>query len=135
MAFKFEKLEVWQRALDYSDAAEAIARELPPAERFNLSDQIRRAATSVALNIAEGAVGQSDAEQSRFLGYAQRSLVETVACLHLIQRRGYVEPEQLRAASREAETLFRQLAVFQRSLGGRMGVREDAADYKLPLPF
>lgn len=134
MAFKFEKLEVWQRALEVADAAEFICRELPTHERFNLADQMRRAATSVALNIAEGSIGQSDAEQGRFLGYAQRSLVETVACLHLIRRRGYLaDTEPLRDAYRQSETLFRQLAAFRRSLGH--GVREDAVSYDLDVLF
>ncbi len=134
MAFKFEKLEVWQKALDYTDGIEAIARALPPQERFNLADQIRRAATSVALNIAEGSTGQTDAEQARFLGYAQRSLVETVACLHLIQRRAYLDdPEPLRHAYRQAEVLLRQLVAFRRSLGA--AVHEDVVSYDLPPPF
>ena len=134
MAFKFEKLEVWQGALDYTDAIEAIARALPAHERFNLADQIRRAATSVALNIAEGSTGQTDSEQSRFLGYAQRSLIETVACLHLIRRRGYLsDPQPLRDAYREAEVLLRQLSAFRRSLGS--AVREDADDYDSGPPF
>ena len=135
MAFKFEKLDVWERALNYADRAEALTSERPSKERFNLADQLRRAATSIALNIAEGSIGQSDAEQSPFLGYAQRSLVETVACLHLIHRRRYVDASVLREAYVEAETLFRQLPAFRRSLGGTGSVREDAADYELPPPF
>ena len=134
MAFKFEKLEVWQRALDVADAAEAIATALPSHERFNRADQMRRAATSVALNIAEGSTGQSDAEQARFLGYAQRSVVETVACLHLVRRRGYFsDPEPLREAYRQAEALFRQLSAFRRAIGG--AVREDDQPYDLGPPF
>ena len=134
MAFKFEKLEVWDRALDLGDAVEAIAAGLPTHERFNLADQIRRAATSVALNIAEGSTGQTDAEQARFLGYAQRPLVEVVACLHLVRRRGYLSDlEPLREAYRQSETLFRQLSAFRRSLGGT--VREDEATYDLNAPF
>ncbi|WP_420454960.1 four helix bundle protein [Rubrivirga sp.] len=134
MAFKFEKLEVWEGALDYADRVEAIATALPNHERFNLSDQIRRAATSVALNIAEGSTGQSDAEQARFLGYAQRSLIETVACLHLIRRRGHLaDPQPLRNAYRQAEVLLRQLVAFRRSLGAT--VREDLVSYDLPPPF
>ena len=134
MAFKFERLDVWQRALEYSDTTAAIVADLPPHERFNLADQLRRASTSVALNIAEGSTGQSDAEQARFLGYAQRSLVETVACLHLIRRRAYLaDGEALRAAYRQAETLFRQLAAFRRSLSG--GVREAPATYDAPPPL
>ena len=90
MPFKFEKLEVWQLALDYVDAVYEVAERLPVSERYNLASQFTRAATSVALNIAEGSTGQTDAEQARFLGLAIRSLLETVACQHLISRRGYL---------------------------------------------
>ena len=134
MAFKFEKLEVWERALELGDTVESIAAALPTCERFNLADQMRRAATSIALNIAEGSIGQSDAEPARFLGYAQRSLVEVVACLHLVRRREYLDgPEPLRDAYRQSETLFRQLAAFRRSLGA--AVREEPASYELDVPF
>ena len=80
MPFKFENLDVWHLALDYIDRIYDLADQLPRSEDFNLTSQIRRAATSVALNIAEGSTGQTDAEQARFLGMALRSLIETVAC-------------------------------------------------------
>ena len=52
MAYKFEKLDVWQRALAYSDQIHEIADQLPKHERYNLRDQMTRAANSIALNIA-----------------------------------------------------------------------------------
>jgi four helix bundle protein len=87
MSFKFEQLDVWNMLLDYSDSIYELADKLPESERFNLKLQIIRAATSISLNIAEGSTGQSDPEQSRFLGMAIRSLIETVACQRLITRR------------------------------------------------
>ena len=89
MAYKFERLEVWQMAMEYIDLIYKLADALPRNEEYNLRSQIIRAATSVALNIVEGSTGQSDAEQNRFLGMALRSVIETVACLHLIRRRNY----------------------------------------------
>jgi four helix bundle protein len=50
----FEDLECYQLALQVLREAYTVAKLLPPEEKFNLSDQMRRAATSVALNIAEG---------------------------------------------------------------------------------
>ena len=67
MAYKFENLEVWRRALDYADRIHEIAEQRPKHERYNLSDQMTRAANSIALNIAEGSTGLSDTEQDRFL--------------------------------------------------------------------
>lgn len=72
---KFERLEVWQLALEYSDLICSVAEQLPRSEDFNLRSQLTRAATSVGLNIAEGSTSQSDAEQARFVGLAIRSLV------------------------------------------------------------
>ncbi|HYP41136.1 MAG TPA: four helix bundle protein [Chloroflexia bacterium] len=63
MPFKFEKLEVWQVALDYSDLIYEIAGQLPKSAEANLKSQIIRAATSVALNIAESTTAQTDAEK------------------------------------------------------------------------
>lgn len=74
MPFKFEKLEVWKRSLEYLDLAYDIGNALPSDEAYNLRSQLVRAATSVALNIAEGSTGQTDLEQARFLGMAIRQL-------------------------------------------------------------
>ena len=95
MPYKVEQLEVWKLALDYIDLVYKVAENLPRAEEYDLKSQVIRAATSVALNIAEGSQGQSDAEQARFLGMAIRSLIETVACQQLIRRRGYLPDEDL----------------------------------------
>ena len=81
MTFKFERLEVWELSLKYIDTIYRLADDLPSSEKYNLMSQVRRAATFVSLNIAEGSTGQSDAEQHRFLGLSLRSLIETVACL------------------------------------------------------
>ena len=67
MPYKFEQLEVWKLALDYLDLIYKLAENLPRSEEYNLRSQITRAATSIALNIAEGSQGQSDAEQAAFL--------------------------------------------------------------------
>lgn len=135
MTYKFERLEVWQLAMDYADLAYAIAERLPRVEEYNLKSQIRRATTSVALNIAEGSTGQSDAEQARFLGLAVRSLVETVACLHLIKRRGYLEDlEPLRDAYRFSEKLFAKLQAFRASLANqRRAIHEAPVSYDVPF--
>jgi len=129
MTYKFEKLEVWQLALEYSDRMYALAEGLPPREDFNLKSQLRRAATSIALNIAEGLTSQSDAEQARFLSMALRSLIETVACQHLIHRRHYLSnPELLRDAYRYSGKLFAKLQAFRSSLKPAT-IREESEPY------
>lgn len=116
MPYKFEKLEVWQMAVEYVDMVYRLADLLPKNEEYNLRSQIIRAATSIALNIAEGSTGQSDAEQNRFLGMALRSLIETVACLHLIKRRNYVPNEDARPVYEFSEKLSIKLQAFRKAL-------------------
>lgn len=132
MTYKFEKLEVWRLAVEYADLIYAIAEQLPRSEDFNLKSQITRAATGIVLNIAEGSTSQSNVEQARFIGMAIRSLVETVACQHLINRRGYLQDtEILRNAYRFSEKLFAKLQAFRSSLAAQphYKVREE------PTPF
>ncbi|WP_293301353.1 four helix bundle protein [Pedobacter sp. UBA4863] len=90
MGFKFEKLKVWQKALDLADEIDQLTKTFPKDENYVLSPQIKRAADSISLNIAEGSTGQSNAEFIRFLRYALRSDVEVVGCLHLAKRRNYL---------------------------------------------
>ncbi len=117
MPYKFEQLEVWKLSLEYIDSIYALAEKLPKSEEYNLKSQIIRAATSISLNIAEGSTGQSDPEQARFLGMAIRSLIETVACQHIIRRRGYLQEENLLQKAYEASQLLaRKLQSFRKSL-------------------
>jgi four helix bundle protein len=117
MAFKFEKLEVWKSALDYMDLIYEIAALLPRSEEFNLKSQMVRAATSVALNIAEGSTSQTNAEQAQFLKVAMRSVVESVACQFLIHRRNLVsDMGLLRRAYNHAQSLTAQLQSMRRSI-------------------
>jgi four helix bundle protein len=136
MPFKFEKLEVWQMALGYIDLIYAIADQLPRSEDYNLKSQITRAATSVALNIAEGSTGQTDLEQARFLGLALRSLVETVACQHLINRRKALpDTEILRQAYRQAEALSIKLQAFRKTISPEQNwIRDEIGFYASDTP-
>jgi four helix bundle protein len=70
-------------ALDLSNEIDRLSKKFPVDERFSLSSQIKRAADSVVLNIAEGSTGQTKPEFKRFLDIALRSAVEVVACLFM----------------------------------------------------
>jgi len=132
MPFKFEKLEVYQLALAYVDLVYDLSAQLPKSEEYNLKSQIIRAATSVALNIAEGSTAQSDSEQSRFLGMAVRSLLETVACLHIIRRRKFITNiEILNQAEENARILASKLHAFRNSLRPAYQVKETESSYNM----
>ena len=117
MPYKFEKLEVWKLALEYLNLIYVIANKLPSFEEYNLKSQVVRAATGIALNIAEGSTSQTDPEQARFLGIALRSLIETVACQHLIKQRGYLkDPTLLDEAYQFSEKLFAKIQAFRKNV-------------------
>jgi len=82
----YHELDIWQRAMAYVVQIYEFSAQLPQDERYNLTAQLRRAATSVPLNIAEGAGCATKGEFARFLSYAYRSLKEVVTCLELCQR-------------------------------------------------
>ncbi len=131
MAYKFEQLEACQLSMDYIGAIYSLAERLPRSEEYNLKSQIIRAATSIALNIAEGSQGQTDAEQARFLGLSIRSLVETVACQHLIRRRKYLDDEShLDKGYLQSKILARKLQSFRKSLSSSPHqIREESSQY------
>src|SRR5471030_1297745 len=116
MSFKFEKLIVWQKAVDLSADVSELTKTFPKDELFVLSSQIKRAADSVALNIAEGSTGQSNPEFNKFLGYAIRSNIEVVGCLHLAKRRDLITAEAFFKLYQQCE----EILVMINSLRGKL---------------
>ena len=114
MPFKFEKLEIWKLAIDLADGVHNLTRKFPKEEMFSLSSQMKRASDSVSLNIAEGSTGQSDPEQLRFLGYAQRSGLEVVNCLYLALRRNYISQQEFNKFYSELENLTIKIQAFKK---------------------
>ena len=131
MPYKFEQLEVWQLSMEYIDVIYALVEKLPSKEEYNLKSQLMRAATSISLNIAEGSTGQTNAEQARFLSMAIRSLIETVACQHLIRRRNYLSDiPMLDLAYGKSEILAKKLQAFRKALKSpNYQVHEDLSLY------
>lgn len=116
MSFKFEKLIIWQKAMDFAEDIYNLSLQFPKREIYNLSSQISRASDSIALNISEGSIEQSNAEFNRFLGYAVRSLAETVTCLHKAKRRGYISQEFFQKHYQEAYDLMNMIIAFKNKL-------------------
>lgn len=116
MAFKFERLIVWQKAVDLSEKVNELTKNFHKEELYILVSQIKKAADSVSLNIAEGSTGQTNAEFSRFLSYAMRSDVEVVGCLHLSIRRKYITQDEFQGIYSLCEEILAMLNSLKRSL-------------------
>ena len=116
MAFKFEELKVWQRALEFSYQIHQLTQSFPKEELFILTSQIKRAADSIVLNIAEGSTGQSNPEFSKFLSYALRSGVEVIACLHIAKRRNLLHDDLFRGLYDELESIIKMIQALRKTL-------------------
>lgn len=111
--FKFENLKIWQKAMDFGEMIFDESRNFPKEETYNLISQARRAADSIALNIAEGSISQSNPEFIKFINYAVRSLAEVVTCLHKAKRRNYITSEVFTQLYQEAFYLMNMLQSFK----------------------
>lgn len=116
MKFKFEKLVVWQDAMKLGEEINTLTDNFPPKEIYNLSSQIRRAVDSVALNISEGSIGQSNPEQKKFVGYSIRSLAEVVTCLYKAKMREYISNEEFQSHYDFSFKLMNMLISFKNNI-------------------
>ncbi len=116
MAFKFENLQVWQKALDLSDEINILSKGFPKDELFILTSQIKRAADSVVLNIAEGCTGQSNAVFKNFLSYALRSAIEVVSCLFIAKRRKIIDDDDFQKLYEEYQSLTKMITALRNTL-------------------
>ena len=86
----YRELMVWQKAMHLAESVYQATRTFPAEERFGLTSQVRRAAVSIAANIAEGQARQSTAEFLRFLSIANGSRAEVETHILLARRLNYV---------------------------------------------
>ena len=94
--FSFEDLDVWQKAVEFAriviDLSERINTD---RKHFRLIEQLESAATSVALNIAEGKGRYSKKEYIQFLYVARGSLYETITLLIIFNKNNWINEKQL----------------------------------------
>ena len=117
--FKFEKLEVWQKAVEYADLIYRATRSFPNEERFGLTSQLRRSAVSVSSNIAEGSSRSSDTDLARFIEISYGSLLESVSELQIAKRQQFLPSSMFEQAYDQAENLAKMLSGFRRTLKNR----------------
>ena len=114
--FHFEQLEVYKRTIVFIDVIYKITRNFPKSELYGLSSQLQRAATSIALNIAEGQGRHHSKDFQRFLRMAIGSMHETIVCLDLARQQGYIKEEIYQKLYREAEQITKMLHGLRKSI-------------------
>jgi four helix bundle protein len=115
MAFGFEKLAVYQKAIDFVNQIYSATKSYPKDEVFGLVSQLRRAAVSISLNIAEGSA-RSKKDFSRFLDMARGSLFECVTILKISVKQNYISDKQCELLENELVELSKMLSGLKRSI-------------------
>lgn len=110
MGASFKDLVAWQRAVELCLATYKLSALFPESERFGLTNQIRRAAVSVASNVAEGYGRSSTGEYLQFLGHARGSLFELQTQLVIAEELEF-GTLQLRKASQDLSDEVSKLLV------------------------
>ena len=108
--FRFEKFEVWQKAVDFASLVYRVTSQFPADERFGLTSQMRRASVSFSSNIAEGCSRSSDKDFGRFVEIAYGSLMEVVSQAVIAKKQGFLADDQNREIYSYAEELGRMLS-------------------------
>jgi four helix bundle protein len=111
---KYQRLLVWQEAMDLVAGVYRITERLPATERFGLCQQLRRAAVSIPSNIAEGAGRHSDKEFIRFLNIANGSLLEVETQLLIALQLKYIE--EISELQNSIDKIFAMLSSLKRKL-------------------
>ena len=116
---KYRDLKVWQRAMALTVAKYAETQQWPETEKFGLISQTRRASTSIALNIAEGAGNQSNKEFIRFLQFALRSTYETMTAIEIAQGLNFLSDKRANPLLQESDEIAAMLVGLMKTLGWR----------------
>src|SRR5580698_9246827 len=118
MAFAFEKLLVYQKAITFADEICTITRDLPRGFFF-LGNQLSRASLSIAANIAEGNGRFTKADRRNFSGIARGSVQECVPLLELALRQGLIPPDRHEQLKADLEEIARMLSGLINGLDNR----------------
>jgi len=110
--FKFEELEIWKEAIKFASNVYRVTNTFPAEERFGLTQQLRGAATSISLNIAEGSGRYHNRDFLRFLQIAIGSLYEVVSGLFIAKNEEYISDKDFKNTYSEAEKIAKMVNAF-----------------------
>ena len=112
----FEQLTVWQEAINLAVSVYKLTKGFPTSEQFALTNQLRRAVSSVSANIAEGFGRQGQKEKLQFYAIAYGSLLETKSFLYLAQKLDYLGKDALHEVLGSITILQKQLNALTQSI-------------------
>ena len=114
----YRDLRVWQQSMDLAETTYTVTKSFPDTERYGLVNQLRRAAVSVASNIAEGHA-RSLGDYLRHLLVSSGSLAEMETQFTLSQRLGFLAAAEAESLLQSCDQLGRMLGALRKSLRAR----------------
>ncbi len=120
MAFMFEKLEVYQKAVSLADVIAATTQDFPRGFGF-LADQLNRAALSIATNLAEGNGRFTKPDRKNFFIIARGSVQECIPLLEVARRRGLIDKAKHERLRADLETVAKMISGLINGLEKRGG--------------
>lgn len=115
----FKNYEVWQRTVGFIKNVYQFTDKLPNKEKYNLINQLERAAVSISLNISEGCSRSSEKYFARFIEIAKGSANESENILIICIELGYTKQEQVNHLFEELLIIQKMLNNLYRTLTGR----------------
>ena len=112
----YKDLQVWKRAIDFAELIYKTTRDFPSEEKFGMISQMRRAAVSIASNIAEGAGRNTDGEFAQFLGIANGSLCELETQITIAKNLEFIDNQILEVVTEEIDHLQRMIFKLKQRL-------------------
>jgi four helix bundle protein len=114
--FNFEKLDVWQKPIDFADLIYTDSRLFPSEERFGLTNQMRRAAVSISSNLAERSSRHSKTDFARFIEISTGSLFEVISQAFIAKRQGFLNDSRFQILYQAAEEQSRMQSGLRKVL-------------------
>ena len=124
IVFNFEKLIVYQRAVDFVDFVYTLTDKFPKSEIFNLISQFNRASTSLPLNIGEGS-GGTEKDFINFIRISYKSLNECVVCSTLALRRNYISKAENDECRKQLSEISKMLSGLRNSLNKKIAEKNN----------
>jgi four helix bundle protein len=114
--FRFENLEIWQRAADLSRPLFKLAEKLDERRFYRFAEQLRSASLSISNNIAEGSGSASEIDFANFLNIGLRSVFEVANMLMIFTREGYLQRAEVEHILPKLAEESRMIHAFRRTL-------------------
>jgi len=127
MGYRFEKLRVWQKAMDFCTDVYDRTRDFPKEESYGITSQFRRAATSIPLNIAEGCACKTVKEFIQYLYIALRSQYEVVTIIKLSDKLRYLDAADSKELSEKIADVGKLLQALINSLQNKSAKKQPMA--------